>query len=60
MHLVELPFVVRDGSRVQVERSIWEAELEKIQRPLQLKFDQFKVKMDHDLNSLLSANNVID
>jgi hypothetical protein len=60
MYLVELPFVVRDGSRVQVERSIWEAELEKIQQPLQLKFDQFKVKMDHDLNSLLSANNVIE
>lgn len=60
MSLVKLPLVVRDGSDVHVEKSIWESGLKKLQDPLQLEFDKFKVKMEQDKQSLLNTNNIFE
>ena len=60
INLVQLPIVVRDGSKILIEKSVLESELEKIQGPLQLKFDNFKLKMDQDLQSMLDTNKAID
>ena len=56
MSLIHLPLVVREGSDVLVEKSIWESELKKLQYPLQVEFDKFKLKMDQDLQSMLDTN----
>jgi len=56
INLINLPLVVREGSDVLVEKSIWESEIKKIQDPLQVEFDKFKLKMDHDLQSMLDTN----
>lgn len=60
MSLVQLPLIVRDGSKVLIEKSIWESELKKLQEPLELEFDKFKVKMELDLQSLLNTNNIFE
>lgn len=60
MSLVKLPLVVRDGSEVLIDKSIWESELKKLQDPLQLELDKFKVKMEQDKQSLLNANNIFE
>lgn len=58
--VVQLPLIVRDGSKVLIENSIWESELKKIQEPLQQELIKFKVKMDQDLQLLLNVNNNIE
>lgn len=60
MSLVQLPLVVRDGSEVLIEKSIWESGLKRLKDPLQSEFDKLKVKMEQDRKSLLNSNYIFE
>jgi hypothetical protein len=46
--VVELPAVIKDGSKVLIEESVWESEIKKIQDPLQLANTRFAAQMEQE------------
>lgn len=58
--LVELPLVIKEGSKVLIEESVWESELKKIQAPLQLANTRFAAQLEQDQQALAGKRKLIE
>lgn len=54
--LVELPLVVRNGSKVLIEQSVWESEHQKLLAPIQLEIDGFRKNFEKEKSKLIKDN----
>ena len=60
LRLVPIPVIVRDGSKILIEKSIWDSEREKLESPLKISFEKFKGDMERERQSILNTNNVAE